>query len=97
MLPCICITVYPYVEITDTHYRQGNILVSSFDEEIPVSGKIVDIIMTKFSECLFRILELIFTYVHCNAFDVHADTTHCIIYQQRDLTDYHQVNHMLIH
>ena len=41
MLPCIFITVYPYVEITDTRYKQGNILISSFDEETPVSGKLL--------------------------------------------------------
>ena len=48
-----------YVEITGTRYKQGNILVCSFDEEIPVFGKIVDIIITKFSDCLFILIPYI--------------------------------------
>ena len=54
-----------YVDITGTHYKQRNILVFSFDEEISVFGKIVDIIVTKsatvFSSKL-HILELIFPH-----------------------------------
>ena len=80
-----------YVEITGTRYKQGNILVCSFDEEIPVFGKIVDIIVTKFSDCLFISIPYIGInfHTHYNAFEVYADTTHYIVYRQKDLKDYH--------
>ena len=61
--------------------HQGNIFVCSSDEEIPVFGKIVYIIVTNFCDCLFiLILHVYWFHTHYNAFVVHTDTTHYLVY-----------------
>ena len=80
-----------YTEITGTHYKQG---VFFFQIRKAVFRKIVDIIMTKFSDCIFILITYIGInfHTHYNAFEVHADATHYIVYRQRDLTDYHSLS-----
>lgn len=81
-----------YVEINGTHYARGNIVLCTFDEDIPVFGKIIDIVAPAVGESLFILIPY-FGYAfnrHYNCFEVHTGTNY--YYSQNELADYHTLS-----
>lgn len=89
------VTPLPYyyrvssADIDGTRYAKGSVLVA-FDDDIPVFGKILDVICVE-NKCMFVCIPYVGDtfYKHFNAYEVTQSTTHYIFCQQNELADYH--------
>lgn len=83
-----------YAEISGTHYSKGMIVLCTFDEDVPIFGKILDIIVTASGECLFALIPCIGKVFckHFNAYEVYINTMHHFIYRPKDLVDHHTLS-----
>ena len=63
-----------YAEVLGTEYQEGVVVLVTFDDDIPIFGKLQDIIVTTSGECLFVFIPYVgalFNY-HFHSYEVHA-------------------------
>ena len=76
--------------INGTTYRKGTVVVCGIEDDIPVFGRIMELIVTPHQECLFVIcplLTLAFQH-HYHAYKVVL-TDSSVVYDHVQLFDYH--------
>lgn len=80
-----------YAEINGTRYSSGSVLLCTFYDDDPIFGKVVDIIITDSSKCLFILTPYISTSYnnHFNSYEVECLPDEKIICEHKDLADYH--------
>lgn len=63
----------------------------TFDEDIPIFGKIFDIIVTASGNCLFVSVPYVGNTFckHFNAYEVYPNNSHYLICNQKDFIDHH--------
>ena len=79
-----------YAEICGTKYSTGNIVACYIEDDMPVFGQIMDIIVLPTSVCLFVLKPFVSTTfnTHYHAFEVSA-VDYVLFYQQHELLDFH--------
>ena len=62
-----------YAEVLGTKYQKGVVVLVTFDDDIPIFGRIKDIYVTASGECLFVFVPVgaLFNY-HYHSYEVHA-------------------------
>ena len=83
-----------FAEVHGTHYARGNVVLCTFDEDIPIFGLIVDIIIPSSQDCLFILVPYIgysFNH-HFNSYEVQINSAKHLVYRQSELLDYHPLN-----
>lgn len=83
-----------YADINGTHYANQDLVVCTFDEDIPIFGKIADIIIPPSGKCLFILIPYVgYTFCsHLNSYKVHHITSTYLVYTQQELVDYHTLS-----
>ena len=79
-----------FVENFGTRYTKGSVVFCTFDHEVPVFGKITDIVLLEPDDCIFVLVPYVGSNfcAHYNAYEVH-NTDELFIYRQKDLIDHH--------
>ena len=80
-----------FAEINGTKYSIGTIVLAQFDEhEMPVFGKITNIVLTTTQDCLFimSVYESTSFNTHFYSYEVEG-TGNCLIKTQDEFADYH--------
>ena len=82
------------VKIDGSEYRKSTVVLSSFEEGLPVFAEVVDIIATPLQECLFIMHPLVADYFdrHFHAYHVITYNDHTLVSRYCQLHD-HQVLH----
>lgn len=66
-------------------------ILASIEDDIPIFGKIIDIIITVPSTCLFVLVPYVGDCFckHFNAYEVYSKPSHYLICEQKHFVDYH--------
>lgn len=90
----LCTCRVRYAVILGTKYALSYIVLCYHEEEMPVFGKIKDIVVTPAQECLFILTPFVATTfnTHFHAFEVSPLTEETLIYHQRELADFHPLS-----
>lgn len=76
--------------ISGTTYRKETVVVCGIEDDTPMFGRIMELIVTPLQECLFVICPLLtiaFQH-HYHAYEV-VPTNSTVVYRHRQLFDYH--------
>ena len=89
LLPIFLIRVRSVV-INGTIYRKETVVVCGIEDDTPMFGEIMELIVTPHQECLFVICPLltIAFHHHYHAYEV-APTDSIVVYHHEQLFDYH--------
>lgn len=66
----------------------------TIDEDIPVFGKIIDIVVISHDDCVLVLRPYVGSNFcsHYNAYEVHPSHSQYLIYKQKDLIDHHTLS-----
>ena len=83
-----------YTLILGTKYSVGYVVLCYYEDEMPVFGKIKDIIITPSCECLLVLTPLVSTAFngHLHAYEVSPLAHDTLIYRQRELADFNPLS-----
>ena len=79
-----------YAEFAGTRYSKGSFVFCTIDDDVPVFGKILDIVVLGTDDCLFVVQPYAGVFCsHYNAYEVYTIPTSYLFYKQNDLIDHH--------
>lgn len=79
-----------YAEVLGTKYQKGVVVLVTFDDDIPIFGKLQDIIVTTSGECLFVFIPYVgalFNY-HFHSYEVHAVHNQYLVCRHQEFADF---------
>ncbi len=79
-----------FVEKNGIKYSKGSIVFCSIEDEVPVFGKIMDILVWSMGKCIFVIIPYVGDnfFNHYNAYEVRPDNSNYIFQTPDNLADH---------
>lgn len=79
-----------YVEILGTKYQKGVVVLVTFDDEIPIFGRLEDIIVTSSGECLFVFVPYVGALFnrHFHSYEAHAVRNEYLVCHHKEFADF---------
>lgn len=79
-----------YVETFGTSYSKGNVVFCDIVDDIPMFGKIKEIVVLPSNDYLFVLTPYIGKYfnAHFNSYELYPTDCGCILYAQKELADH---------